>query len=221
MITLRPAGERGLTRTDWLDSRHTFSFNEYYDPRHMGFHGLRVINDDRVAPGGGFPTHGHRDMEILTWVLEGALEHRDSTGAGGVIAPGDIQHMSAGTGIRHSEYNHSSTEPVRLLQVWIKPARAGLAPGYEQRRFEAEELANRLCPIAALEAQVYAARLDAGRQVEQRLPAGRHAWVQVARGEIVLNGVAMLEGDGAAVSEEATLRIVATTPAELLLFDLP
>lgn len=231
MITLRPAAQRGVTRLDWLDSRHTFSFNEYYDPRHTEFRGLRVINDDRVAPGGGFPTHGHRDMEILTWVLEGALEHKDSTGAGGVIAAGDIQRMSAGTGIRHSEFNPSAGEPVRLLQIWIHPQRRGLEPGYEQRRFEDAELGGGLRLIAApdatdravkihQDARVYAARLADGDQVTHSVAPGRHVWVQVARGAVTLNGLALVDGDGAAVSDETELRIAAHQPAELLLFDL-
>ena len=231
MITLRPAAQRGVTRLDWLDSRHTFSFNEYYDSRHTEFRGLRVINDDRVAPGGGFPTHGHRDMEILTWVLEGALEHRDSTGAGGVIAPGDIQRMSAGAGIRHSEFNHSSSEPVRLLQIWIHPQRRGLEPGYEQRRFEDAELSGGLRLIAApdapdravkihQDARVFAARLADGDEVAHPVAPGRHVWVQVARGAVTLNGLALADGDGAAVSDETELRIAARQPAELLLFDL-
>ena len=231
MITRRPADERGVTRVDWLDSRHTFSFNEYYDPRHTEFRALRVINDDRVAPGGGFPTHGHRDMEILTWVLQGALEHKDSTGSGGVIAPGDIQRMSAGTGILHSEFNHSARETVRLLQIWIQPERRGLAPGYEQRRFEDAELAGGLRLIAApdaaggavkihQDARVYAARLAAGEEASHALATGRHAWVQVARGAVTLNGVALVDDDGAAVSDETGLKIVAGEAAELLLFDL-
>src|SRR5437879_6769286 len=154
MIRVRPAGGRGKTRTDWLDSRHTFSFGDYYDPDHMGYHSLRVINDDRVAPGGGFGTHGHRDMEILTYVLEGALEHRDSLGTGSVIRPGDVQRMSAGTGVRHSEYNHSKDEPVHFLQVWISPERQGLEPGYEQKHFSDGEKRGRLRLIAARDGEI-------------------------------------------------------------------
>ncbi len=231
MITLRPAHERGVTRLDWLDSRHSFAFNDYYDARYTEFHGLRVINDDRVAPGGGFPTHGHRDMEILTWVIEGALEHRDSTGGGGVISPGEMQRMSAGTGILHSEFNHSDSRPVRLLQIWIRPERRGLDPGYEQKRFETEELTDRLCLVASPDGggkavtirhdvRVYAARLGAGAEASHRLADGRHSWLQVARGELSLNGIPMIEGDGASVSGETNLRIAAERPAELLLFDL-
>jgi hypothetical protein len=231
MINLRPAHERGITRLDWLDSRHSFSFNEYYDPRYVQFRSLRVINDDRVAPGGGFPAHGHRDMEILTWVLEGALEHKDSTGGGGVITPGDIQRMSAGAGITHSEFNHSETQPVRLLQIWLRPEVRGITPGYEQQRFEPADLDGQLRLIAApdaadgavlvrQDARVYAARLGSAAQVRHRLAGGRHAWIQVASGELSLNGRPMIEGDGASVSGENELRIVAERPAELLLFDL-
>ena len=231
MIELRKANERGHANHGWLDTWHSFSFADYHDPAHVSFGPLRVINEDRVQPGAGFPTHGHRDMEILTWVLEGALEHRDSTGAGGVIAPGEIQRMSAGTGIRHSEFNHSSSEPVRFLQIWISPERRGLEPGYEQRRFEDAELGGGLRLIAApdapdravkihQDARVYAARLADGDQVTHPVAPGRHAWVQVARGAVALNGLALVEGDGAAVSDETELRIAARQPAELLLFDL-
>ena len=231
MITLRPAAERGVSRTDWLDSRHTFSFNEYFDPRYTEFRSLRVINDDRVAPGGGFPTHGHRDMEILTWVLEGALEHKDSTGSGGVITPGDLQRMSAGTGILHSEFNHSASDPVRFLQIWLRPERRGIEPAYEQRRFESAELSGALRLIASPDVQdtavkihqdawVYAARLGAGEEVRHRLAPGRSAWLQVARGAITTNGHPMLDGDGAAVNGETELRIAARQPSEFLLFDL-
>ncbi len=231
MITLRRAGERGRTTTPWLESRHTFSFNRYYDPRHMGFRTLRVINDDRVQPGTGFATHAHRDMEILTYVLEGALEHRDSLGTGSVIRPGEIQRMSAGTGISHSEWNHSTSEPVHFLQIWLEPAEAGLPPGYEQRRFRAADAPHGLTLVAAhdghdgavrihQDAAVYAARLGAGGRAEHRLGPGRHAWVQLARGTAALNGVALEAGDGAAVSGEPRLEIVSADGAEVLLFDL-
>ncbi len=231
MTTVRPASERGVTRWDWLESRHTFSFGEYYDPRHMGFRALRVINDDRVAPGGGFGTHAHRDMEIITYVLEGALEHRDSLGTGSVIHPGDGQRMSAGTGIRHSEFNHSKTEPVHFLQIWILPEREGLPPGYEQKSFPLEERRGRLRLIAARDGRegavtvhqdvdLYVTVLESGERVAHGLAPGRHAWVQVARGGATLNGRPLAEGDGAAVSDEGRIELTATAPAEVLLFDL-
>jgi redox-sensitive bicupin YhaK (pirin superfamily) len=231
MITLRPSYERGHTKLSWLDSAHTFSFNNYYDPRHMGFRQLRVINDDRVKPGAGFGTHSHRDMEIITYVLEGALEHRDSTGNGSVIRPGDVQRMSAGTGISHSEYNHSHTAPVHFLQIWISPERQGIEPGYEQRSYTAEELRGQWRLIAARDGRegavtihqdvdVLVARLEPGERVTYRLQAGRHAWVQVASGGVTLNGVALKVGDGAAVSKTAELDLVASDRSEVLLFDL-
>jgi len=231
MINLRPAAERGTTRIDWLDSRHSFSFGEYYDPAHMGFRALRVINDDRVAPAAGFGTHPHRDMEILTWVLEGELEHKDSLGNGSVIRPGDAQRMSAGTGIRHSEFNPSPETAVRLLQIWLLPERGGLAPGYEQRAFAEAELAGRLRLIASHDGRegsvtlhqdvsLYAGRLARGQSAALELRPGRHAWVQVARGEVTLNGRKLVDGDGAAASDEARLEVTATADAEVLVFDL-
>jgi quercetin 2,3-dioxygenase len=231
MITLRPNHERGHTTLSWLESAHTFSFNNYIDPQHMGFRELRVINDDRVKPGAGFGTHSHRDMEIITYVLEGALAHRDSTGNGSVIRPGEVQRMSAGTGISHSEYNHSPTAPVHLLQIWILPERQGLEPSYEQRLFPPGELRGRWRLIAARDGRdgavlvhqdvdVLAAQLEPGEQVSYRLQPGRHAWVQVASGGVRLNGVALKEGDGAALSDIATLDIVAGDRSEVLLFDL-
>jgi len=231
MITIRKADERGKTALGWLDSRHSFSFGDYYDPAHMGFRTLRVINDDRVAPGGGFPTHGHRDMEIITYVLDGALEHRDSLGNGSVIRPGEAQRMSAGTGIEHSEMNHSRAEPVRFLQIWILPERRGLPPGYEQRAVPGEERRGKLALIAAppggggavrlhQDAKVYASVLEPGKRVTHALPPGRHAWVQVARGGIALNDQPLGEGDGAAVSDEQALEITSPRGGELLLFDL-
>jgi redox-sensitive bicupin YhaK (pirin superfamily) len=197
----------------------------------MGFRTLRVINDDRVAPGGGFPTHGHRDMEIITYVLDGALEHRDSLGNGSVIRPGEAQRMSAGTGIEHSEMNHSRAEPVRFLQIWILPERRGLPPGYEQRAVPGEERRGKLARIAAppggggavrlhQDAKVYASVLEPGKRVTHALPPGRHAWVQVARGGIALNDQPLGEGDGAAVSDEQALEITSPRGGELLLFDL-
>jgi redox-sensitive bicupin YhaK (pirin superfamily) len=231
MITKRPAGERGSTRTDWLDSRHTFSFNRYYDPRFEGFGDLLVINDDTVAPAGGFGTHGHRDMEIITYVVAGALEHRDSSGGSGVLRPGEVQRMSAGTGVRHSEANPSTTDPVHLLQIWLTPARPGGTPGYEQKNFADEEKRGRLRLIASSDgrdgsvtvqqdAQLYAALLEPGQEAVYALPADRHAWVQVARGAIELNGHELAQGDGAAMSGEERLTFAAREPAEVLLFDL-
>jgi hypothetical protein len=232
MIVLRPAGERGHADHGWLDTWHTFSFSDYYDPRWMGFRTLRVINDDRVQPGSGFPTHGHRDMEIITYVLSGALAHKDSTGGGGVIRPGDVQRMSAGTGVRHSEFNASANEPVHLLQIWIEPARRGIPPGYEQHAYPREEMRGRLRVIAApdgaegattiqQDARVYATLLEPGEEVTHALGRDRHAWVHVARGAIALNGTAMAAGDGAGVSEESNITLAAREPSEVLLFDLP
>jgi len=231
MITLRPGAERGRSERDWLSSRHTFSFADYDDPRHMGFRSLRVINEDRVQPGAGFPTHGHRDLEIVTYVVAGALEHKDSLGTGSVIRPGDVQRMTAGTGVTHSEYNPSRSEPVHLLQIWILPERQGLPPGYEQRAFPPTEMQGRLRLVAARDgregsvtvhqdARLFAARLAAGDKVVHRLPPGRHAWLQLVRGALALNGTTLRQGDGAAVSDEARLDIRALEPAELLLFDL-
>lgn len=231
MITVRPAFERGSTQLKWLQSAHSFSFNNYLDPRHMGFRQLRVINDDWIKPGAGFGTHSHRDMEIITYVLEGALEHRDSTGNGSVIRPGDVQRMSAGTGISHSEYNRSHVDPVHLLQIWIMPDRQGLKPGYEQRSFAPEELRGRWRLIAAKDGRdgavtvhqdvaVLVARLEPGERVSYRLQAGRHAWVQMAAGGVTLNDVALNAGDGAALSEVTTLDCIAGDRSEVLLFDL-
>ncbi len=231
MIKVRHAAGRGRTRISWLDGRHTFSFNRFYDPEYMGFRSLRVINDDLVAPGGKFGMHPHENMEILTWILSGSLVHEDSTGARGEIRPGDVQRMSAGTGVFHSEANGSQTEPVRLLQIWLLPEKEGLEPSYEEKHFPEEERRNALRMIASREAdngaakihqdaRVYASLLDQDAHVEHELAPGRHAWVQVARGEVVLNGTALSEGDGAAVSEETKLALKAVSPAEILLFDL-
>jgi redox-sensitive bicupin YhaK (pirin superfamily) len=231
MITVRPAAERGRTRIDWLDSRHSFSFGDYHDPQHMGFRTLRVINDDRVRPGRGFPTHGHRDMEILTWVLEGALAHKDSLGTGSVIRPGDLQRMSAGTGIRHSEWNASDTEGVRFLQIWILPSQPGLTPGYEQRSWDAADVQDRARLVASADGRdgsitvhqdvnVFATRLDAGGGARIDVAAGRQAWLQVARGELSMNGVVLREGDGAAAAGERALTLSAAASAEALIFDL-
>jgi redox-sensitive bicupin YhaK (pirin superfamily) len=231
MIVVRDRGRRGHTQLGWLDSRHTFSFGDYHDPNHMGFRSLRVINDDRVIPGAGFGTHGHRDMEIISYVLEGALAHKDSLGTGSTIRPGEVQRMSAGTGIMHSEFNASAKEPVHFLQIWILPESRGLAPGYEQKAFSAEERRNRFHLVAdrhgtdgALtvhqDMRLYAATLEAGATLSQPLPADRHAWLQIARGVVALEGDELREGDGAAISGEASINLATTTGAELLLFDL-
>jgi redox-sensitive bicupin YhaK (pirin superfamily) len=232
VITVRRAAERGHFDHGWLDTSHTFSFADYHDARHMGWGPLRVINEDRVAPGAGFPPHAHRDMEIVTYVLSGALEHKDSLGTGSVIRPGDVQRMSAGTGVRHSEYNPSSTEPVHFLQIWIEPARRGIPPGYEQKRFAEADMRGRLRLIASpdgregsvtiqQDAAVYATVLDAGQHVVHRLRPGRRAWVQVARGAVGLDGQRLARGDGAAIRDEAELILAGLEAAEVLLFDLP
>ena len=232
MIKVRRSEERGHANHGWLDTYHTFSFDTYHDPSYMGFRSLRVINEDRVAPGAGFPTHPHRDMEIITYVLEGALAHKDSLGNGSIIRPGDGQRMSAGTGIRHSESNASKTEPVHLLQIWILPEQKGLEPGYEQKSFPPEEKRGRLRLIAGREPKngavrvhqdvaLYAAVLGKDEQVEHRLAQRRHAWIQVARGGVSVNDSELKQGDGAAVSDEERLVIVGRDgESEILLFDL-
>ena len=231
MLAIRPAGERMHTQIGWLDSRHTFSFAEHHDPRHMGFRALRVINEDRVAPGQGFGTHPHHDMEILSYVLDGALRHQDSMGTGSIIKPGDVQRMTAGTGVRHSEVNASTTEPVHFLQIWIVPGEAHLAPGYEQKAFPAADRMGRLTLLASRDGRdgsvtihqdvsLYSAALDTGNRVAHALAPGRHAWVQVTRGDVTLNGKALGAGDGAALGEELSVDLEATTPAEVLVFDL-
>lgn len=230
-MTIRRADARGAANFGWLDSRHSFSFGQYFDPAHMGFGPLRVINEDRVAPGGGFPTHPHRDMEIISYVLEGALAHKDSLGSGSVIRPGDVQRMSAGTGVRHSEYNASDTELVHFLQIWIVPEREGVTPSYEQKRFEPEEKRGRLRLIAARDGRdgavaihrdvdLYATLLAPGESAIHRPAAGRAAWVQLARGEIALNGESLFAGDGVAVSNPETLTLAARSDAEALVFDM-
>ena len=235
MIHKRSADERGRTKIDWLDSRHTFSFGDYYDPESMGFSVLRVVNDDRVAPGGGFPTHGHANMEILSYVISGGLEHKDSIGTGSVIRPGDVQRMSAGTGVRHSEFNASRTEPVHFLQIWIIPARAGLPPSYEQKTFPAAERDGRLKLCAApdgrdgaltihQDVRLYAGTFAPGSKATLELAAGRNAWVQVADGAVDLGGKRFSADDGGAVVDERALTIsgVSGQPAgEVLIFDLP
>ena len=231
MIKIRSAAERGRESHGWLDTRHTFSFGGYYDPDHMGFRALRVINDDRVAPGAGFPSHPHRDMEILTYVLEGALEHRDSMGNGSVIRPGEVQRMSAGSGVVHSEYNRSSVEPVRFLQIWIVPEEHGVAPSYEQKAFPAAERRGRLRLVASpdgsdgsvtvhQDVRLYAALLAAGEHVEHQVAPGRHAWIQVARGKVRVGDSELGEGDGAAISRPASVDLAGLDDAEVLLFDL-
>lgn len=231
MITLRRSNERGSAKFNWLDSRHTFSFGDYYDPEHMGFSDLRVINEDRVAPGGGFPTHSHRDMEIVTYVMEGALAHKDSTGTSSVIRAGDVQRMSAGTGISHSEYNASKTEPVHFLQIWIIPNQAGLKPGYEQRSFDLRKHSGSWVLVAApdardgsvkihQDAELYLAAVSKGQQLNCRLEPGRKAWLQVTRGAALLDGSSLAAGDGAAVRGEDLVQIEASEDSEILLFDL-
>lgn len=231
MMTIRPASERGHADHGWLDSHHTFSFADYYDPRHMGFRGLRVINEDRVAPAQGFGRHSHRDMEIVSYVLDGALEHSDSMGTGSVIRPGDVQRMSAGTGVAHSEFNGSKTEPVHFLQIWLVPAARGIAPGYEQKTFPREEKDGRLRLVASpdgadgsvtihADARLYAGIFTAGQKARHELGPGRHAWVHVARGRVRVNGQELRAGDGAALSDEAAVEVEGVDSGEVLVFDL-
>jgi quercetin 2,3-dioxygenase len=232
MLTIRPAQDRGIANFGWLDSRHTFSFGEYHDPNHMGFADLRVINEDKVAPEKGFPTHGHRDMEIVTYVLEGALEHKDSIGTGSVIRPGDVQRMSAGTGIQHSEYNASNSEPVHLLQIWILPEQKGIEPGYEQKNFAVAEKQGKLKLVGSRNGRdgsitihqdidLYAAALSEGDSVSYPFTPNRVGWLQVARGEVQLNDQTLSAGDGVAIAQESliTLQGIAQN-AEILLFDM-
>lgn len=231
MITIRKRTDRGHFNFGWLDTSHTFSFGHYHDPDFMGFRSLRVINEDRVAPGQGFGEHPHEDMEIISYVLDGALAHRDSLGTVKTLEPGEVQRMSAGSGIRHSEFNHSTTQPTHFLQIWLRPDRRGVKPGYDQRRFAPALRANRLCLVVSpdgadgsisihQDAKLYTTNLDAGKSVTLALASGRHAWVQVARGEVTLNGQRLEAGDGAAVSNEAALELHAATDAEALVFDL-
>lgn len=231
MLTIRKAEDRGHANHGWLNTYHTFSFANYYEPKHMGFRALRVINEDRVSPGNGFGTHGHKNMEIITYVLEGTLEHKDSIGTGSVIQPGEVQRMSAGTGILHSEFNHSKSESVHFLQIWLLPEKEGLPPSYEQRNFSPAKTPGKLHLVAARDGRenaitvhqdvdLYAAVLEPGDRVSHSLQPQRHAWVQVARGAITLNGLSLDKGDGAAISEETDVVIEATTDAEILLFDL-
>ena len=231
MLTIRKARERGHADHGWLDSWHTFSFADYYDPKFMGFRQLRVINEDRVQPGKGFGTHPHRDMEIISYVLSGGLAHKDSIGTGSLIRPGEVQRMSAGTGIRHSEFNASDAELVHFLQIWILPSRQGLEPGYEQRAFPEAERRDALRLVASpdgasgsvtihQDVRLYATLLTDGATVRHDLAAGRFAWVQLARGEASLNGMQLAAGDGVAVSDEPRLELVGGRGAEVLVFDL-
>jgi redox-sensitive bicupin YhaK (pirin superfamily) len=232
MITKRPAAERGHANYGWLDTYHTFSFARYYDPEHMGFRTLRVINDDTVAPGAGFGTHPHDNMEIVTYVVEGALEHKDSMGTGSVLRPGDVQRMSAGTGVTHSEFNHSKDEPLRLLQIWINPAERDIEPGYEEKSFPRDEQRGALRALVSpdgrdgaltihQDTRLYASIIEKGERVEHAFEDGRGGWLQVVRGELVLNGVVLSHGDGAAINDEDTITVEgAGEEAEFLLFDL-
>jgi hypothetical protein len=231
MITIRKAEERGHADHGWLDTRHTFSFAGYHDVNHMGFRGLRVINEDRVQPGQGFGTHGHQDMEIISYVLEGALQHRDSMGTGTVIRPGEVQRMSAGTGVRHSEFNASSSELVHFLQIWLLPSRPGIEPGYEQKAFSPQQKEGRLCLVASpdgragsvtvhSDALVYAGVFGPGASAELPLGQGRHAWVQLVRGKARVDGQLLEAGDGAALDELPAVRIEGVEASEVLVFDL-
>ncbi|MFT3927500.1 MAG: pirin family protein [Myxococcales bacterium] len=232
MITIRRANERGHAQHGWLESRHSFSFAEYYDPAHMGFRTLRVINEDRVAPGRGFGTHSHRDMEIISYVLAGSLEHRDSIGTGSVIRPGDVQRMSAGSGVSHSEFNASKSDPVHFLQIWLMPAARGIPPSYEQKTFADAEKLGRLRVVAApdgrdgsvtvhTDALLYAGKFESGERASLALSTGRHAWVQLTRGRVRVNGELLVEGDGAALSNESAVDVEGVESAEVLVFDLP
>jgi len=228
MMTVRRGEDRGRANFGWLDSRHSFSFGQYYDRRHMGFGALRVINEDRVAPGAGFPPHPHADMEILSYVLDGALAHRDSLGNGTVIRPGEVQRMTAGTGIRHSEFNHSPDAPVHFLQIWLLPERRGITPGYEQKRFdlgpELRLLASRDGRDGSVrihqDASLWGARLAPGTPARHALAPGRRAWVQIARGDAVVDGTELAAGDGAAVTDVGSIELETRNGGEVLLFDL-
>ena len=232
MIVIRPAQERGVANFGWLDSKHTFSFGSYYDPKHMGFSDLRVINEDKVDPGKGFGGHSHRDMEIISYVLEGELEHRDTIGNGSVIRPGDVQRMSAGTGIAHSEFNASDSDLVHFLQIWIMPERTGIKPSYEQKNFPVAERQGKLRLVASADgrdgsvtihqdASLYVAVLNEAEKVTYNPDANRSLWLQVARGNLEVNGKLVNTGDGAAITDETTLELIATANnTEILLFDL-
>ncbi len=231
MIEVRKAEDRGHANHGWLDTYHTFSFASYRDPQHMGFRSLRVMNEDRVQAGLGFGTHGHRDMEIVTYVLDGALEHKDSMGNGEVLTPGEFQRMSAGTGITHSEFISSQTDPVHFYQIWLLPQRIGIEPSYEQKRFDDGGMANQWRLVASpdagdgslkieQDARVFLAKLDGGKQVIHKLAPGRFAWLQVLRGDVSVNGRALKTSDGAAIGDESQLQMVGTSQSELMLFDL-
>jgi len=231
MRNIRKGGDRGHFDHGWLDTYHTFSFSDYYDPQQMGFRSLRVMNEDRVAAGMGFPMHGHRDMEIVTYVLSGALQHEDSLGHGEILRPGEFQHMSAGRGIRHSEFNPSESESVHLYQIWLLPREQGLTPSYGQKAFDPAGRQNQWQLVASpdgsegslpiqQEARILLANLDAGRELSRDIPAGRHAWLQVLRGAIQYGDSALSAGDGVAISNEASIRVTAPEPAEMMLFDL-
>lgn len=231
MLTLRKANERGQTKIDWLDSRHTFSFGDYRDPDHMNFGPLRVINEDVIAGGGGFQPHPHRDMEIITYILSGSLQHKDSLGNGSVIRPGEIQKMSAGTGIVHAEFNGSRERPTHLLQIWIMPSKNGIQPGYEQKTIDPAAIANKFARIASPEplpnevsivqdAEIWAAKLDGDTEAIHPLNPGRRAWIQVARGEVEVNGEMLKAGDAAGVTDAGNIAVHAKAPSEVLLFDM-
>jgi redox-sensitive bicupin YhaK (pirin superfamily) len=231
MMTIRRSEDRGQTRTGWLESRHSFSFGDYYDPANENFGPLRVINEDWIAGGAGFPPHPHRDMEIVTYILGGAIAHKDSTGGGGTIRPGEIQRMSAGSGIVHAEFNASPDQTCHLLQIWIVPSQRNLTPGYEQKAIDAAAVTNHFARIAGpdpqesevrlvQDAEIWAARLDTGVEVIHLLSPGRRAWLQVARGEVHVEGQALRAGDGAAITDVEQIAVRAGTDAELLLFDL-
>jgi redox-sensitive bicupin YhaK (pirin superfamily) len=231
MITIRPSAARGTTNIDWLDSKHSFSFGDYYDPENVHFGPLRVINEDVVAPGAGFPMHAHKDMEIITYILEGELAHRDSLGNGASIQPGEVQRMTAGTGIQHSEFNNSKDKPVHLLQIWIMPKARNLAPSYEQKEFAQPDLKNKLRLVASADGRegsvtvnqdvnLFAGRIDERKAVDYKLSKNRQAWIQVARGEITINGKTAKQGDGIAVLDEDELKIAANENAEIMLFDM-
>lgn len=231
MITVRKSQERGHIKIDWLESHHSFSFGNYYDPEYMGWRALRVINEDWVQPSKGFPTHPHRDMEIITYILQGSLEHKDSLGTGSIIQRGEVQRMSAGTGIRHSEFNPSKTEAVHLLQIWLIPDTEGLSPSYEQQSFNLLEHPGQLQLIASShdvdqavkihqDVNLYAALLQPGDRISYSLPPQRYAWIQVAQGQVNLNEVSLTAGDGAAIAQEPEMTLTASSDAEILLFDL-
>jgi len=228
MIQIRPSEERGRNRLEWLDTHFTFSFDQYFDPEHIQFRSLRVLNEDVVAPGKGFGMHPHKDMEILTWILDGAIEHRDSMGTGAVIRPGELQHMTAGSGVMHSEFNPSPKDPTHLLQIWIVPEKKNLKPEYEQLAFPDKDLRGKFHHVAGprapvtirQDADLFIARLDKNDETRHEIKTGRHAWVQVGRGKVRLNDVELKQGDGAAISKETEIRVVAQEPSEVLLFDL-